>query len=270
MLTKWITSMESFAPLVLPILEIVRPKLIGEIGAAEGGNTRVLYEFQKTMQGELITIDPFPRGSFLEWVRQSSDVVTHLPEYSLQCIQKAGKIDVWFIDGDHNWYTVYNELRLIDQLAQQNAMPGLIFLHDVGWPCARRDMYYNPTQIPAEFVHPYSSELGITLDKSDSIRGGFKGPNWALKEGGPKNGVLTAIEDFIQSTTTRYHWINIPAILGLGVLVDEKHPLAKLIIDFYAPYHNNPLLALMERDRITHYLALVALNDKQTNTISAV
>jgi hypothetical protein len=69
MQTKWITSMESFAPLILPVLGITNTKLIGEIGAAEGGNTRVLYDFLKNNQGKLITIDPFPRGSFLDWVK---------------------------------------------------------------------------------------------------------------------------------------------------------------------------------------------------------
>lgn len=253
--TKWITSMESFVSLIMPVLTMVKPKRIGEIGAAEGGNTRVLYEFLKEQQGQLVTIDPFPRGSFVDWVKQSNQVVTHLSDYSLNCIHKAGRVDAWFVDGDHNWYTVFNELHLIDQLAKTNGIPALIFLHDIGWPCGRRDMYYDPSKIPAEHRQPYSSELGVMLDKNELINGGLKGPSWALQEGGPKNGVLTGVEDFIQSTPTKYHWINIPAVLGLGILVAEAHPFAKAIIEFYAPYHNNAVLALMEHDRISQYLA---------------
>jgi hypothetical protein len=261
-LTKWITSMDVFSPLVLPVLEMAQPKQIAEIGAAEGGNTKVLYDFSKQHGNRLITIDPFPRGSFLEWVKQSQEVVTHIAEFSLVAISKVDHADVWFIDGDHNWFTVYNELRLIDALAQKNQQPALIFLHDVGWPCARRDMYYDPHRLPAEFVHPNSSELGVIPGRSESIKGGLRGPHWAIKEGGPRNGVLTAIEDFRQSSKIAYHWINIPAILGLGVLVDPHHPMADNIVQYFAPYHNHPLIALLERDRVAQYLGVVALNDK--------
>lgn len=254
--------MEVFAPLTLPVLAMAKPKQIGEIGAAEGGNTKILYEFCKKNAIKLITIDPFPRGSFLEWVSQSQQTVTHLAEYSLLAIPKAEHTDVWFIDGDHNWFTVFNELRLIDAIAKKNQRPAIIFLHDISWPCARRDMYYDPQRIPTEFVHPYSSELGILPGKAESVKGGFRGPNWALKEGGPKNGVLTAIEDFRQASSIPYHWVSIPAILGLGVLIDPQHPAAQDIIEFYEPYHDHPLLALLEQDRIAHYLNVVALNDK--------
>src|SRR6185312_15297642 len=214
MQTQWITSMEVFSPLIMPVLNLVNPKVIGEIGAAEGGNTRLLYEFQKQAQGKLLTIDPFPRGSFTEWVKTSRDVVTHFADFSLNCISRMGAVDVWFVDGDHNWYTVFNELTLIDSLAQQHNISSLIFMHDVGWPCGRRDMYYNPAQIPAEFMQPNSNELGVTLEKNASLHGGLKGPYWALQEGGPRNGVLTAVEDFLQQAKTSYFWFNIPAVLG--------------------------------------------------------
>lgn len=255
----WITSMESFAPIILPVLQAIQPKVIAEIGAAEGGNTRILYEFLRDIQGKLLTMDPFPRGSFVDWVRSTNGVVEHFPDYSLNCIPKLGEVDIWFVDGDHNWYTVFNELKLIHELAAKYHKPALIYLHDVAWPCGRRDMYYDPSQIPGEYLQPNSNQLGLTLDPIAVPKGGLKGPYWALKEGGPKNGVLTAVEDFMATTQDQYLYINVPAILGLGVLIDKRHPHADVLSEYYGVYHNNPIMELIERDRISHYLSAIQL-----------
>lgn len=262
MQTQWITSMESFSPLILPALSVMQPKVIAEIGAAEGGNTKVLYDFLNATGGKLLTVDPFPRGSFVNWVNSTNGVVTHFADYSLNCIAKLGAVDIWFVDGDHNWYTVFNELRLIDELGTQHNKPALIYMHDVSWPCGRRDMYYDPNTIPAEFVLPNSNQLGITFEPLATPSGALKGPYWALQEGGPRNGVLTAVEDFLQATPNNYYWFHLPMLLGLGILVNEAHPFAKQMVEFYQPYHDNPVMALVEKDRISQYLANVVMGEK--------
>lgn len=263
MLQKWMTSMTSFASIIFPVLEALQPQRIGEIGAAEGGNTQLLYEFVKKHQGQLITIDPFPRGTFLQWVAQCGEHVSHIQDYSFTGIAQAGNVDVWFVDGDHNWYIVYHELLQIHQLAEQHKKPLVIFMHDVGWPCGRRDMYYDPKRIPAEYLQPYApAEEGITMQEPVAVTGFLKGPYWALQEGGSRNGVLTAVEDFMQTKQGQYHWIFVPGMLGLGILIDVNHPQAEKVINFYSVLHNNPLLALMERDRIIHYISATAMNDK--------
>lgn len=259
MSATWITSMTEFAPITRPILEMVNPQRICEIGASSGAHSKFLADFLRQRQGKLFSIDPQPQPSFLNWSKETLDVVTHVKKFSLQGIVDVKTADIWFIDGDHNWYTVYNELKQIESFA---ATPLFIYLHDVGWPCARRDLYYIPQSIPPEFLHPYSSELGITLDNPHSIPGGFNGPNWALVEGGPRNGVLTAVEDFIKDSKNEYHWLVIPAVLGLGILIDKKHPFVTQILDFYQPYNNNPVLATLERDRIEKYLTIRKLNDR--------
>jgi hypothetical protein len=49
-----------------------------------------------------------------------------------------GPVDAALIDGDHNWYTVYNELRLLAEGARRHGtdLP-VLTLHDVGWPYGR-------------------------------------------------------------------------------------------------------------------------------------
>jgi hypothetical protein len=94
----------------------------------------------------------------------------------------TGQFDCIIIDGDHNWYTVYNELKTI---AERDLIKteGTIFFHDVCWPYGRRDMYYQPKQIPKEFTHPHAWQ------------GEFFA---AVHEGGERNGVLNALEDFLK------------------------------------------------------------------------
>lgn len=264
---KWITSMETFYPIVSPVLELAKPKIIAEIGAAEGGNTRLLYEFCKKSGGQLLTIDPFPRGSFVDWVNSTQSVVKHYADYSLNCIPQLKDVDAWFVDGDHNWYTVFNELKLIHESATRDHRPALIYMHDVTWPCGRRDMYYDPTKIPSAYLQPSSNQLGLTLSNALSPQGGLKGPYWALHEGGPRNGVLTAVEDFLKSQPEQYAWVCIPAFLGLGILVHKAHPHFNLIQSYYEPYHNHPIMELVEKDRISQYLTGMQLF-QQVNTLT--
>ena len=260
--TTWISSMAELSPIVMPVLEMLNPQRICEIGAGTGMNSKVLGEFLRKRQGQLFTIDPTPLQGFMEWAAVSCDVVTHIHEYSLKALPLIGKADAWFLDGDHNWYTVYHELLCLEKLSEVSQDPLLIFLHDMSWPCARRDLYYDPKQIPAEFLHPHSSEITITLDNPSICEGGLGGSIWAMHEGGPRNGILTAVEDFIAQSKIKFHWIHVPAVLGLGVLVDQRHPLANQIVQFYAPYHNHPLLAALERDRVSKHLTICVLQDK--------
>ena len=129
------------------------------------------------------------------------------------------RFDCILIDGDHNWYTVFNELRLIRERTLLKA-GGYIFLHDVDWPYGRRDLYYQPETIPAEFRHPFA-EKGIVRGQSPLAEvGSMNSRNYlnAMEEGGPKNGVLTAIEDFLALHPGDYRFFMIRYQWGLGVL----------------------------------------------------
>jgi hypothetical protein len=48
---------------------------------------------------------------------------------------------------------VFHELVAADALSRRDGRPLLALLHDVGWPCSRRDMYYAPAT-PARPVPP--------------------------------------------------------------------------------------------------------------------
>src|SRR5206468_8132621 len=101
--------------------------------------------------------------------------------------------DAVIIDGDHNYYTVSEELRLIDERAPGREIPLLMF-HDIGWPHGRRDAYWNPETIPEEQRQPAVKRGFIFPGEPGVVDRGMPMYSTAKREGGPRNGVLTAIE----------------------------------------------------------------------------
>lgn len=128
------------------------------------------------------------------------------------------------IDGDHNWYTVYHELKVI---YERNLLEpgGIMFFHDVEWPYGRRDLYYQPELIPDEYRHP-CEKSGIVRGKSKLSAGAYNSQYWnATREGGARNGVLTAIEDFLRDHVSEYRFFRVRGEYGLGMLYRRNHKL---------------------------------------------
>ncbi|NLD67822.1 MAG: class I SAM-dependent methyltransferase [Limnobacter sp.] len=261
-----IHSLAEFAGITLPVLEAADARSVCEIGAEHGGNSTVLGDWLAGRGGTLVSIDPAPGRAFLDWLAGQGERVRHLPATSLAAIEAAGAHDAWFIDGDHNWYTVFNELSLIHRVQRAAGRPLLVMLHDIDWPWARRDMYYAPERIPPEFLLPHSFELGVTRGSRTAISGGFRGCGAfavALEEGGPRNGVLTAVEDFVAGLDEPLLWAHVPGVFGLGVLFDRDHPAAGAIAQLLAPLHEHPLLARLEANRLANYLRVIEWQDRQ-------
>lgn len=270
-----IHSMTEFSGLIRSVIERVGARRIAEIGAEFGGMSQLLADHCAGAGGMLTSIDPAPKAEFVEWAA-SCPHVTHLAATSLQAMPTLADIDAWMIDGDHNYYTVFNELRLADEASRRDGKPLLAVLHDTDWPCARRDMYYAPETIPAEHRHPYSYEAGVTLGHDGCLRNrGMRGMGnfaWALRAGGPRNGVLTAIEDFMeqaQSEDRLLLYAHIPAVFGLGVLFDANAEWAEDVAGLVLPYHENELIASLETNRLRNYLTVIEWQDRQAEGLAA-
>jgi hypothetical protein len=209
---------------IAPMLKAIRPRVIVEIGAAFGGNTRNLLGFAGENGAELHVVDPVPQFDPAELEAETGGRMTLHEKKSLEALADIGPADVTLIDGDHNWYTVHSELELIEETSRGNdpELP-LLFFHDVSWPYARRDSYYVPEDIPEEFrqdwarkpIFPGSPEL-------EDSRGVNPGMANALVEGGPRNGVLTAIEDFVEASRHVLRLRTVPGYAGLGILVPDS------------------------------------------------
>jgi hypothetical protein len=261
-------SMSEFADIILDGLAIADAGDIVEIGAEYGGMTQLLARHAADREGSLTSIDPAAKPEFLAWVAQNPHV-RHLAEPSLVALRAVGAADVWLIDGDHNWFTVYNELKAIETICRRDGKPMLVFLHDIAWPSGRRDMYYAPAQIPEPFRHPHDHDAGAVPGIGPLVPGrGFRGMGhfaWATHEGGPRNGVMSAVEDFLADVAAAGRTMalaEIPAVFGLGVLFDEDAPWSEALGQHLLPYHDNALLAALERNRLANYLRVIDLQDE--------
>jgi hypothetical protein len=270
-----IHSMSEFSALIRQCLMHAQARDVAEIGAEFGGMSQLLADHCLASGGTFTTIDPAPKPEFVEWVAGCGHV-RHVAAPSLDAMPALSGIDAWVIDGDHNYFTVFNELAIADRLSRRDGKPLLAFLHDVSWPCARRDMYYAPDSIPAQHRHRYSFDAGVTLDDQGFVLNrGLRGMGqfaWALHEGGPRNGVLTAVEDFIaaaESDERPLVYAQVPAVLGLGVLFDGSAEWAEDMAGTLLPYHANDLIASLEENRLRNYLAVIDWQDRQADGLAA-
>ena len=269
-----IHSMSEFSEIILDALALASADEIVEVGAEFGGMSTILADYASSRNGRLTSIDPAPKQEFIEWAAAHPQV-RHIAKPSLDSFDELSGVDAWLIDGDHNWYTVYNELNKIKALCHRDHKPLLVFLHDIGWPSGRRDMYYAPDQIPEAFRHPYDYDAGALLDQKVLVPGrGFRGMGhfaFAEMEGGPRNGVLTAVEDFVEETRqggSGIAFAEIPAVFGLGVLFDTGADWGEALAQQLIPYHENSLLASLERNRLRNYLTVLDWQDRAAEAMA--
>ena len=209
--------------IIYPLFNEINPKCIVEVGADTGVNTLNMLNYCVNNNSKLISIDPYPNFDVNNYKEEFSSNFEFVYDLSLNVLSSIEGYDLILIDGDHNWYTVYNELKLIENKFNQDSFP-VIILHDVSWPYGRRDLYYNPDNIPKEFLNEFD-KLGMLPNHDELVKiGGINSDlNNALHENTPKNGVLTAVEDFLKETTLNLSFFKINGFNGLGIIYpDEK------------------------------------------------
>lgn len=229
-----------------PVFEAVQPKTIVEIGSDQGGNTENLLEFCRKTGSTLHVIDPAPGYDVSEWQREHGERLVFHKDLSLNALPAVEDFDAVLIDGDHNWYTVFNELKMIERLCDERSRRfPLVMLHDIGWPYGRRDLYYDPDSIPEEHRKPYQRKgmlPGVAgLLEVDGLNQHLHN---ALIEGEPRSGVLTAVEDFMVETDHELELTRLPGIHGLGILIPSqlKESNAKLA-DFLEQLRFSPFVS---------------------------
>ncbi|MDA3642503.1 class I SAM-dependent methyltransferase [Saccharopolyspora indica] len=164
--------------------------------------------------------------------------------------------DLYVLDGDHNYATVRAELAWITT----HAPDAVVVLHDLLWPCARRDMYYEPSYLDPADRHPATPD-GPTVGHDGLTPSGFIGRGaftWATHAGGERNGVLTAVEDTL-AAAPGWHLELIPAVFGLGIMLRPTAEPDTDLIDVLRPYSRSALLAALENNRIALYTRVIEL-----------
>ncbi|MBW3645622.1 MAG: class I SAM-dependent methyltransferase, partial [Actinobacteria bacterium] len=134
-------SLAEFRELIFECFDVVHPGSLVEVGAEDGTFTVELLRWARDHEATVHAVEPFPTPAISELVASWPEL--HLvEEHSPAALEKLEPADVYLVDGDHNYVTVRAELQAI--FGGEGDRPCLAFLHDVGWPSGRRDMYYDP------------------------------------------------------------------------------------------------------------------------------
>jgi Glycosyl transferases group 1 len=130
--------------------------------------------------------------------------------------------DLALVYGEPNWYSVTDRLDQLVAISRgRDAQFPVTLVHGVDWPTGRRDSYPNPDAIPTEARQPHRTEDGVerALDRHDL-----------------RNGVLTAVEDFLDRFGDDLEAIHLPGLGGVAILVPAQRlkgkgsrPLKRLI-----------------------------------------
>jgi Methyltransferase domain len=248
--TRWATSMRNHAEIMLPCLEAVEARSIVEVGAFAGDLTSLLLDWAADSGARVSAIDPSPEDDLVQLDLERPDLEL-IRETSLEALPHVPMPDVVIIDGDHNYYTVSEELRLIGERAKEAELPLLLF-HDVCWPHGRRDDYFSPELIPEEYRQPIAGNgAGLSPGEPGLDPGGVPYPRSAAREGGPHNGVLTAVEDFVAGRGG-LRLVVVPAFFGFGVVWHGDAPWADDLAGILEPWDRNPWLERLEANRVYH------------------
>jgi O-methyltransferase len=256
-----LVSMTAFWDVMQELLNITKPSRLVEIGGDQGECTQKFCAWANSHNAYVHVIEIQPADALKRIVEQYQFARLHVG-LSLELLPTMEGVACFVVDGDHNYYTVYNELKLIFQYNK----PDLILLHDTGWPWGRRDLYYDVNTIPNEYrndpvTDPNLGILpgheGVFPEKGLRSNGQFA---FARVEGGSKNGVRTAVQDFLVENSD-YELFTIDCVFGLGILVPKSTAHYSRVVNVLTRYVANPLIALLEEDRLQSFVN--SLNSSQ-------
>lgn len=147
--------------------------------------------------------------------------IKHYKDDALTILPNFESFDAIFINDDPNWYTVYNELDLIKK---NNPNFPIVFVCNNKYPNKRRDSYINPNKIPEEYKNECCTDLPVIYKEGDEtkqtmIKDGFC---HAIHQDTPKNGVLTAIEDFLKENFSLKS-LDINPFEGITLIYESSH-----------------------------------------------
>jgi hypothetical protein len=235
------------------IFEVVFAKrdisTVVEVGVESG---RVSGMYLELGASAVYCVDPHPSDE-LRANLAKNDALHLVEKLSPAALAELPVADLYVLDGDHNYAVVLQEVRWI--LA--NAPDAVIVVHDVLWPCSRRDLYYEPSPLGPQDKLPSSAD-GPTVWQDGLTPAGFVGLGAftsARQAGGERNGVLTAVEDAL-AEGDGWQFALVPAVFGLGVMVRQTPELFESL----RPYTKSRLLATMENNRIALFTHVLQLN----------
>jgi hypothetical protein len=249
-------SLSEHGEVIFAALDAAAPRRIVEIGSETGGFTKELLDWATAHDAQLATVEPQPTKE-IRALAASVDAFRLVEGRSPAALADLDPADAYVIDGDHNHWTVSGELEAV----YGDGRTPLAILHDVGWPCARRDQYYAPDAIPGHALLAHSWTGGRDPDSEELVAGGFEGAYEfavAEREGGERNGVLTAVEDFL-AAHPGLEYRQVAPIFGVGFVYAADAPYGPRLRELLDPWHESRLLERLERNRVRLYARVLEL-----------
>jgi len=256
-------SMVNFHPEAGRIMDGVGVTHIVEIGCEDGVNTAALFDYARSRGAKLTAVDPAAVAFPPEM--SGSDVFFFYRGTSRNFLGEDFRGEIVFMDGDHNYESVKGDLEIIDRNKAASGIK-IVFMHDVSWPWARRDNYYDLTQVREP--HPNGTDVNISPYDAESDKFYLPPFNYSIAraEGGERNGVLTAVEDFLAEHESSWRFWRIPIFYGIGILCCTDN----LSADECAAVENaarelashREILATLEANRIENLCLLQSLRDE--------
>jgi GT2 family glycosyltransferase len=243
--------------LILPLLDALAARVVVEVGTDLRAVTGPLLEWARANGAVIHAIDPDPNLSAERLLDEHGGRLCFHPARSLDVLGLIADVDLAMIDGDHNWYTVINELRALERRALKDGRePPVILVHEIDWPHARRDAYCDPQAIPEAHRQPHARR-GVVLGQMELGPGLNDHLENALLEGTAANGVLTAVEDFISESDGSWRSLSIPGLGGMAILVsastlarESSAPLRALLESIDTPTFLRAQCEAIEQARI--------------------
>ncbi len=241
--------------LIYPLLDALGPRVVVEVGVEVGAVTGPLLQWAQANGATVHAVDPDPTLNVDRLTAQYGEQLRFHRRKSLEVLDEIADVDLALIDGDHNWYTVIEELRALERRARGDGRePPVVLLHDVGWPYGRRDLYYDPQAIPEAHRQPHA-RAGVKPGRSELGPGLNDHLENAQLEGTPANGVLTAVEDYVAQSPTQWRTWSLPGLSGMAILasgpvLETSEPLRELLDSLERPAFLRAHCEAIEQARI--------------------
>ena len=188
----------SIAELMLPCLDAAGVRSVVEVGAFAGDLTRRAGRVGGgRRRARVAAVDPSPQPGLVALAEEHPELEL-IRETSLAALPALPELpDAVIIDGDHNYFTVSEELRLIGERAPAPSCRCCSSTTSAGRTGAATTTS-TPSRSPSDFRQPIGGRRGGLVPGEPGVAlGGLPYPRSAEREGGPRNGVLTAVEDFV-------------------------------------------------------------------------
>jgi hypothetical protein len=182
-----------------PYLETAQPRMMLLAGRGGDGLTARLLEATGQAASVLHIADPDPDFDVAATRQLYGDRLTLHRAPARDVVGLLAVPDLLLIDADPNWYSVHAVLHAAAaQAARLSRHFPVTLVGNTGWPYGRRDGYGDPAAIPAGFRQPHE-RAGVRPDTTLLCGAGglFSDQYHAVGEHEPRNGVMTAVEDFI-------------------------------------------------------------------------